>query len=111
METALVFLLGLNASLGLGYRVYRLTKGGPLGDVVGQAVLGLLLGLLAVAVGADMGWARWVALGYALLFGVVVMPLWVLAVLIPLRPGATDYGFTVVYWGGLVAIAVCALTL
>ncbi len=110
-QMVLVAALSLNAVLGFGYRVYRLTKGGPVGDVVGQAVLGLLLAGVAVAVAAGQGWARWLALAYGLLFGVLVMPVWSLAVLIPSRPERLDYGFTAVYWGGLVAIVFGALTL
>ena len=110
-ETVLVVTLALNAVLSFGYRVYRLTKGGPLGDVVGQAMLGLLLGATAVAVAADQGWARWIALTYGALFALVVMPMWTLAVLLPLRPAAIDYSFTGVYWAGLVAIVIAALAL
>jgi hypothetical protein len=114
METwrlLLVGFLGLNAVLGFGYRVYRLTKGGPLGDVTGQAILGLLLGGIALGVAAEYGWARWAAVVYGLLFAVVVMPLWTLAILIPLRPERIDYAFTGVYWLTLVAISVAALAL
>jgi hypothetical protein len=103
--------LALNAALGFGYRVYRLSKGGPMADVVGQAILGVILLGLAGAAAAEAGWARWPALGYALLFGVVVMPVWVLAVLIPLRPQAPDYAFTVGYWMCLIVIAVAAIAL
>ncbi len=103
--------LALNAVLGFGYRVYRLAKGGPLADVTGQAILGSLLAGLAVAVALEAGWARWAALAYALLFGVVVMPLWVLAVLIPLPPGRTDYAFTATYWLTLIAIAISSILL
>lgn len=100
--------LALNAVLGFGYRVYRLAKGGPLADVTGQAILGLLLGGLAIAVALDAGWARWGALAYALLFGIVVMPIWVFAVLIPLPPGRTDYLFTAAYWLTLITIGISA---
>ena len=110
-RVVLVAVLSLNAVLGFGYRVYRLTKGGPVGDVVGQAVLGLLLGGVALAVAADQQWARWIAVAYGLVFGLVVMPVWTLAVLIPSRPARIDYAFTVVYWGGLVAILVSSLAL
>jgi hypothetical protein len=101
--------LALNAALGFGYRVFRLTKRGPLGDVIGQAVLGIVLAGLAVAVGTDLGWARWAALIYGLLFGVAVMPVWVLAVLIPSEPRAPDYAFTVVYWVVLAIVIVASL--
>jgi small-conductance mechanosensitive channel len=101
--------LALNAALGFGYRVYRLTKGGPMGDVVGQAILGLVLGGVALAVAADVGWAKWVALGYGVLFGVLVMPIWVLAVLLPLRPNRIDYAFTALYWLMLGVIVIAAI--
>jgi hypothetical protein len=104
-----VIALGVNAAIGFGYRVYRLAKGGPLGDVIGQAILGLLLTGVALTVALDVGWARWVALTYALLFGVVVMPIWVLAVLIPMHPGKIDFAFTALYWLALAAIAVSAI--
>lgn len=101
----------VNAGAGLGYRVYRLSKGGPKSDVIGQSILGLLLLGLAIGLFAGAGWPRWGALAYGLLFGVVVMPLWVLAVLIPLRPRAIDYAFTGIYWAMLVLIVVAALAL
>ncbi len=101
--------LGVNAASGFGYRVYRLAQGGPLGDVIGQAILGALLAVLAVAAALGAGWSRWAALIYALLFGVAVMPIWVLAVLIPLRPGWVDYVFTATYWFALVLIAASAI--
>lgn len=108
-QTFLVVALAFNAVLGLGYRVHRLSKGGPMSDVIGQAALALLLTVFAVGVALDGGWARWAALVYALLFGIVVMPIWVLAVLIPMRPGTVDYGFTAVYWTGLILIVIAAL--
>lgn len=108
-EAVLAVALALNAALGFGYRVYRLTKGGHLGDVIGQAVLGVLLLGIAAAVVLDQGWAVWPALGYALLFGAVVMPLWVLAVLIPMGPRALDYAFTAMYWVLLALIGVAAV--
>ncbi len=110
-QVLLVAALALNAALGFGYRVYRLTKGGPLGDVTGQAILGLLLGGVAVGVALDQSWARWTALTYGLLFALVVMPLWTLAILIPMRPQRVDLAFTVVYWGTLVLIALAAVFL
>jgi hypothetical protein len=103
--------LALNGALGFGYRVYRLSKGGPMGDVVGQAILGATLAALAVSVASGAGWARWLALGYGLLFGAAVMPVWTLAVLIPLRPRWPDYTFTIVYCGALAAIVVAAIAL
>lgn len=105
----LVAALLVNAAAGLGYRVYRLSKGGPKSDVVGQSILGILLSGLAAGLALGAGWPRWGALVYGLLFGVVVMPIWVLAVLIPLRPRAIDYAFTGVYWTVLVLIVVAAL--
>ena len=54
MRTTLIVLLVLNASLGLGYRIFRLSKGGPMGDVIGQALLGALLA--GTAVGVAAGW-------------------------------------------------------
>ena len=98
--------LATNASIGFGYRVYRLAHGGPIADVWGQAILGALLGLLAVALGLGVSWTRWVAVVYGLGFGLVVMPIWVLGVLLPLRPRAVDYAFTGVYWSLLFVIAV-----
>ncbi len=108
-QTVLVVALGLNAALGLGYRVYRLTKKGPITDVVGQAILGAILVVLAVGAAGDQGWARWSALAYALLFGLIVMPVWTLAVLLPLPPGKIDYTFTGVYWATLAAIVLAAI--
>lgn len=101
--------LSFNALLGVGYRIYRLRRGGPIGDVTGQAVLGLLLVALAALILEGAAWARWAALGYALLFGVAVMPLWVLAVLLPLPPERIDYAFTTLYWLALVIAAVAAI--
>jgi hypothetical protein len=108
-----VLIAGLlvNACAGLGYRVYRQSKGGPRSDVVGQTILGGLLVVLAVALVTGAGWPRWPALVYGVVFGLVVMPLWVLAVLIPLQPRAIDYAFTAVYWVVLAAIVIAALSL
>jgi hypothetical protein len=108
-QIVLVTALALNAVLGFGYRVYRLGKGGPISDVWGQGVLGVLLLTLALAVGLGAGWARRAAGIYALLFGVVVMPLWLLAVFIPMRPRAIDYAFTGGYWLLLGVILVAAV--
>jgi hypothetical protein len=110
-RTVLVVALALNAGLGFGYRVYRLTKGGPIADVWGQAILGVLLAVTAAAVGMDFGWGRWVALVYGLLFGLAVLPVWILGVLIPMRPRTPDYAFTAVYWLALIIIVVAALAL
>lgn len=105
----LALALGANAALGFGYRVYRLSKGGPLGDVIGQAVLGVVLIALAIAVSAGRSWGLWGALIYGLLFGFAVMPVWVLAVLIPSNPTRADYAFTAVYWAALVVVIAAAL--
>jgi len=43
------------------------------------------------------------------LFGVAVMPLWVLAVLIPSEPRAPDYLFTALYWLALGIVIVAAV--
>ncbi|MFN2587258.1 MAG: hypothetical protein ABR613_03935 [Actinomycetota bacterium] len=108
-RAVLVGALLVNAVTGFGYRVYRYRKGGPKADVVGQAILGSLLAGLAAALALGAGWPRWPALVYALLFGVAVMPVWVLAVLVPLRPGAVDYAFTATYWGLLLVIGAAAI--
>jgi hypothetical protein len=103
--------LAANAVLGFAYRVFRLTRGGPMGDVVGQGILGVLLGVLAVAVASGVSWSRWPALIYGLLFGVAVMPLWTVAVLIPIRPGPIDVAFACLYWVTLGVIVVAALAI
>jgi hypothetical protein len=108
-QTVLVIGLGLNAALGLGYRIFRLTKGGPMADVVGQAILGAVLAVLAVGAAGGHSWARWGALIYGVLFGLVVMPVWTLAVLLPLPPRTADYAFTGVYWATLIAIVLAAV--
>jgi hypothetical protein len=108
-KIVLVVALGLNAALGLGYRIFRLTKGGPMADVVGQAILGVLLAGLGIGVAGGHPWARWGALAYGLLFGLVVMPVWTLAVLLPLPPRAADYAFTAVYWTTLIVIVLAAI--
>lgn len=108
-KIVLVSALGTNAALGVGYRVYRLAKAGPLADVVGQAILATLLVAIAAGVAAEWGWARWAAVVYGAAFAVVVMPIWTLAVLIPLRPAAVDYVFTVAYWTLLVVIVIAAV--
>ena len=110
-EVILALALALNAALGFGYRVYRLSKGGPVGDVYGQAILGALLAVMSAAVFLGAGWARWPALIYGVVFGVLVMPLWTLAVLIPLPPGPPDYAFAAVYWVALVVVVIAAIAL
>jgi hypothetical protein len=108
-EALLAGALALNAVLGFSYRAYRVTKGGPVADVVGQAVLGIILGATAVAVALGSNAARWVALAYGLLFGVAVMPVWTLAVLIPMRPGPVDYAFTAIYWLALALVVIASI--
>lgn len=108
-RTILIATLCISAVIGFGYRFYRYRKGGPLGDVWGQAVLAMVLFSLAAALFLGADWARWPALLIAVLFAFVVMPLWVLAVLIPLPPGRIDYAFTVVYWLTLIVMGVAAL--
>ncbi len=110
-RTVLSAALCVNAAAGFGYRLFRLSKGGPLGDVLGQAVLGVLLLALAAAAVSGASFVSWASLLYAALFGVIVMPLWVVAVLIPLRPQRLDLVFTAVYWLALVVVAVAALAL
>ena len=107
----LVGALASNAVIGVAYRVYRRSKGGPKSDVIGQSILGLLLAAVAIGVAAEADWLRWASLGYGILFGAAVMPVWVLAVLIPLRPRAIDYAFTALYWAALVVIVVASLAL
>ena len=109
-STTLAALLIANALVGFGYRVYRWkARGGPSEDVIGQGILGALLVSLAIAVAAGIGWARWIGLVYAGLFALIVMPIWVLAVLIPGRPGTIDYAFTALYEALLIAIAIAAI--
>ena len=108
-RTILVAALCINAALGFGYRVYRLSRGGPTADVWGQAILGVFLSADAAAVANGSSWARWIALGYGLLFGLGVLPVWILGVLIPMRPRAPDYAFTAIYAVGLLLIVVAAL--
>lgn len=108
-ETILIAGLIANAVIGLGYRIYRHRKGGPIGDVWGQAVLAVVLGSIAIGIAAGLEWLRWLGFGYALLFGLVAMPIWVLGVLLPLRPRAVDYGFTVCYWVVLGVIALAGI--
>jgi hypothetical protein len=90
------------------YRTYRFVKGGPKADAIGGAVLAVLLVGLAILVMSDVSAARWAALFYGIAFAVVVMPIWILAVLIPLPPGPLDYAFTALYEATLIAIVVAA---
>lgn len=108
-ESVLVATLAANAALVFGYRVYRLARGGPLADAIGGAVLAALLAASAIGVAAGAGWVRHVAMAYGLLFGIAVMPVWVLGVLIPMPPGPVDYGFTALYWSSLIVIVVSAI--
>lgn len=109
-DAALVGALAVSAVVILTYRIYRLSKGGPVADVYGGAVLALLVAGIALLESGGVGWARWAALAYGLLFALVVMPVWTLAVLLPLRPGPVDHVATAVYWGSLVAIVIAALS-
>jgi hypothetical protein len=108
-STALAITLVINAAIGFAYPVYRLSRGGPMGDVTGRAILGALLLIVAAFAFADHEWARWAALAYGALFAVVVMPIWVLAVLIPMRPTTIDYTYTTTYWLTLLLTATTAL--
>lgn len=108
-QTLLAALLVTNAALGLGYRIYRRTKGGPKADVWGQAVLAVLLLAIAAGIVSGIEWLQWAALGYSALFAFVAMPVWVLGILLPMRPRALDYAFTVTYWLVLFAIGVAAI--
>ena len=108
-EAVLVATLVINAALALGYRVYRLSKGGPMADVIGQGVLAFILVATAGAIAGGIGWTRWIAFGYALLFGLIVMPIWTLAILIPMEPRRADYAFTAIYWGSLFLVGVAAV--
>lgn len=105
----MVVALFVNAIAGLGYRTYRYTRGGPIADVWGQAILGLFLGGLAIGIANGIEWLRWPALIYAGLFALVAMPVWILGVLIPLPPRAIDYAFAGLYYAGLLVIAVAAI--
>jgi hypothetical protein len=108
-EAVLVISLAASAALVFGYRVYRLTKGGPMPDVVGGAILAATLGAVALGAASGAAWARWAALVYGLLFGVIVMPIWVLGVLLPMNPRASDYAFTGAYWLSLGVVVVAAV--
>ena len=110
-RTVLIVCLIVNALSGPSYRVFRLRRGGPLADVTGQAILGVLLVLLAAGVRLEWDWARWAALVYGALFGAIVMPLWTLAVFIPARPGPVDKAFAILYWAALAVIVVASVML
>jgi hypothetical protein len=108
-DSILVATVVANGVLAFAYRVWRLTQGGPTYDAIGGAILALVLGAIAAGYAAGAGWLKWVALVYAALFALVVMPVWTLAVLIPMPPGARDLTFASVYWATLVLIAVAAV--
>jgi hypothetical protein len=110
-RAVLVAALIANALLGVGYHTWRLTRGGPMADVIGRAVLGVVLLALAIAVALEVGWAHWAALIYGLLFGLAAMPVWVLGVLLPLEPGKLDYAFTAAYWLCALAVIPAAIAL
>jgi hypothetical protein len=97
--------LAVSAALAFGYRVYRLGKGGPIPDAIGGAVLAVILVAVGVLWGTGAEWSRWIALVYAVVFGLIAMPVWTLGVFIPSRPGAVDYAFICAYWASLVLIA------
>jgi hypothetical protein len=107
--TTLAVALVVNATIGFAYPVYRLTRGGPMGDVTGRAILGALLVVVAVFAAMGHEWPRWAALFYGALFAAIVMPIWILAVLIPMRPATIDYAYTSTYWLTLLLIVVAAL--
>ncbi|HEX2236122.1 MAG TPA: hypothetical protein VHK89_07595 [Actinomycetota bacterium] len=109
-QATLVAALVVNAVSGFAYRVYRLARGGPTADAIGQAALGVVLVAIAFAVAAEAGWARWAALAYGVLFAIVVMPVWTVAVFIPMRPGPLDRAFAATYWAVLVVVVVAALS-
>lgn len=97
--------LAFSAASAFGYRVYRLSKGGPLPDAIGGAALALVLVAIGALWASGAEWARWPALIYALVFGLIAMPVWTLGVFIPSRPGAVDYAFITSYWASLIVIA------
>ncbi|MQB01002.1 MAG: hypothetical protein GEU78_12030 [Actinobacteria bacterium] len=107
--TTLAITLVVNAVIGFAYPVYRLSRGGPMGDVTGRAILGILLLAIAGFLSGDNDWPRWAALVYGAFFAAIVMPIWILAVLIPMRPTAIDYAYTTAYWLTLLLIALAAL--
>ena len=108
-DPVLIVALVANGILLFGYRVWRLAKGGPTYDVIGGALLALALGGIAAGFAAGAEWLRWAALLYAALFALVVMPIWTLAVLIPMRPGPLDVAFTAIYWASLILIGAAAI--
>jgi hypothetical protein len=111
-HSALTWSLISLAILGLVYRIYVWKlKDGAVADVLGQAVLAVVLVLVATGVAAEVSIARWTALVLALFFAVVVIPVWVLAVLIPSRPKALDVAFTFLYEALFIASAILALTI
>ena len=108
-QAILGFTLIANGMLLAAYRFWRYTKGGPKPDAIGGAVLGLIAIALGTLVLFDVSWARWPALVYGSLFALVVMPIWTLAVLIPLPPGPLDYAFAGLYEASLLVIVVSAI--
>lgn len=107
----LVGALVVNGLIALVHRVLRHRRGGPINDVYGGIGLCLLLLALAGGIAAGAHGLRWAALSYALVFAVVVTPVWVLAVVIPARPEPREYILVGAYWASLVAIAVGTATL
>jgi hypothetical protein len=108
-DPVLIVALVANGVLLFAYRVWRLAKGGPTYDVIGGALLALALGAIAAGFAAGAEWLRWAAFTYAALFALVVMPIWTLAVLIPMRPGPIDVAFTAIYWASLILIGLAAI--
>lgn len=78
-------------------------------DAVGGAVLAAGLFAVALAFASGVSWVRWMALGYALLFGIVVTPIWVLAVFIPARPTMLEHIVIAIYGITLVVVGVSAI--
>lgn len=111
MSTILIAALVVNGVLALAYRLLRNRRGGPIVDVYGGVGLFILLLSLAGSIGAGAEGLRWVAFGYAVLFGLVVAPIWVLAVVIPARPDKLEYTLVGSYWLTLPAIAISAIAI
>lgn len=105
----MVVSLIVSGVLAFGYRLYRMRKGGPTPDAVGGAVLAVGLAGVAIAFASGTLWVRWIALGYALLFGLVVTPIWVLAVFIPARPRPWETLVIVAYWISVATVGVSAI--
>lgn len=101
----------VNGLVALVHRVLRHRKGGPILDVYGGIGLCLLLLALAGGIASGVHGLRWVALFYAVLFGLLVTPVWLLAVVIPARPRPREYILVGAYWASLLVIGVAAAIL